>query len=318
MLQHRHGNRRFDTKAFFYRSAIQIICIVGIGLFIKFTIFDIIECKGEQMQPTIKKGDWLLVFRTPYISFVKFFLKPDLQKPVIFTFHDKSDISGCLRTAGIGGDTVSIDSGIFKNTNKQPLLLKHSDTAANEVIPEDFSPRDYFKPYRVPVPGDTLNFDSLSLRDFFFALSVARQENPHKKLAIKPILLLDGSPTDDYIIKEFSLYKGSIDSIPDSLQYDWFFWDRLKGYLEQSSDSKKIGLTFNVTIDSTAVKHYKVKKSYLFLIADNWTDGFDSRYFGPVKANNITGRAFIVVWSYGQEPKGNARLRLNRLGRIIK
>lgn len=43
-----------------------------------------------------------------------------------------------------------------------------------------------------------------------------------------------------------------------------------------------------------------VPKGDVWVMGDNRCDSQDSRYFGPIKASTIIGRAFIVVWPLGR------------------
>jgi len=41
---------------------------------------------------------------------------------------------------------------------------------------------------------------------------------------------------------------------------------------------------------------YKVPKGYYFMMGDNRQDSYDSRYWGPLPASYIVGRAFVRIW----------------------
>jgi signal peptidase I len=41
---------------------------------------------------------------------------------------------------------------------------------------------------------------------------------------------------------------------------------------------------------------YKVPVGYYFVMGDNRTNSDDSRYWGPLPANYIVGRAFVIMW----------------------
>lgn len=316
MDEHGHRNRHFDTQAFLYRSIIQISVILGVGILIKIAFVDVIRMSGSQMHPTVLSGDRLLVFRTPYLPIFQKMIKPGYKKPVLFKMPSDKNKLGCLRVAALPSDTVSIDSGLFINLGN-PALTFPFIGKDDQIHPEDYSPRDYFKPYRVPAAGDTIQLDSIYTRDLFFALSVIRQENPEKSIGIKPLLFIDDSLADNYQISGFTLYSGPIDSIPSDLSSDWFFWIRLENYLKQVHLQKSVSLSFAVKFDGSRIHRYIVKNDFVFLLADNWNSGLDSRYFGPVKTSNIIGRAFSVLWSYEREPGKKDQLRLNRLGKII-
>ena len=172
-------------------------------------------------------------------------------------------------------------------------------------------------PFRIPAPGDSLNFEDLSIRDFFFFYSIVKQENKNAQIGVKTNLLIDDSISNDYIINGFSLYKGSIDSLPDQYRDDWFFWTRLEAYLKSYLEDRSVSLSFSLYINGTETNQYKVRKTYVFLLADNWGKGLDSRYFGPVKSSNIVGRAFFVLWSYGKTNDKSPLFKFKRFGRII-
>jgi signal peptidase I len=311
-----HQNRHFDTQAFLYRSIIQISVILGLGILIKLVFVDVIRMSGNQMHPTVLSGDRLLVFRSPYLPVFNKMIKPGYKKPVLFRMPSDREKLGCLRIAALSTDTVSIDSGMFINLGN-PALTFPFIGKDDQIHPENYSPRDYFKLYRVPAAGDMIQLDSLCSRDLFFAVSVIRQENPKDPIGIKPLLYIDDSLAEDYQISGFTLYSGSIDSIPSELSTDWFFWVRLENYLKQVILPRTVSLSFAVKFDGTRIHQYIVKSDFVFLLADNWNSGLDSRYFGPVKSTNIIGRVFSVLWSHERENGKKGHFRLNRLGKII-
>ena len=294
----------------------QLLVIVGIGLLVKFAFIDVVKVNGEQMSPGIITGDYILMFRTPYLPGIRNLLKPRLRIPVVFTHPHEHQKRGSLRIAGISGDTVSIDSGRFLNS-RNPTLRFPPQGKKGDVVPENFSPRDFFQPYSIPASGDNLNLDELSLRDFFFAVSIIRQENKGNG-TIEAQLLIDDSVHSDYFISDFSLHSGSIDSIPEQYRNDWFFWSRLLEYLKHIETDKHVTLNFSYILHGNRIKQYTVRNTYAFLLADNWNSGLDSRYFGPVSTGTVFGRAFLTLWSYGKTPGKSAHLRTERLGRIIR
>jgi signal peptidase I len=306
----------FDSRSFFLRSVKQLLIIVAAGLFIKFFIIDILRVNGAQMAPSILDGDRVLVFRTPYLPLVRSLFKPALNKPVIFSLPYQSRKSGCLRIAGHSGDTVTVDAGMFVNSN-HPSVPFPGKKDSTEPVPPNYSPRDYYQPLRIPARGDTLFLDNLSIRDFFTVVSIVRQENDPALVDLKTSLIIDDSLSNDYFISDFSLYKGTVDSVPDNLKFDWFFWSRLEEFLRNTLEDRSFSLQFSLILDGKTTDIYKVKSSYVFLLADNWNSGLDSRYFGPVRENSISGRVFMVLWSYGKDMAERASFRTRRFGRII-
>lgn len=316
-MQQKNQSVPFHSITYLYDSLKRIFIIVVIGLIVKFCLFDIRGIDGSQMSPSIVKGDKFAIFRLTSLPGIRNIIKPKRGQTVLFEMPFTPKNKGCLRVAGVSSDTVWIDSGIFYNPKLKPAQLKNSHTT-EEIVPWDYSPRDFFTPYRVPAPKDTFNLDSRNLREFFLAVSVIRQENPDSSFSLKPELILDDSIANDYFINEFSLYNGLLDSIPQQYRYDWFFWTRLKEYLSMVHYNQNVELKFTFNINDKSVSKYIVKSSYIFLLADNWKTGLDSRFFGPIKTTFVEGKAFMVLWSYDSKPEDHKKLKLNRIGRIIK
>jgi hypothetical protein len=258
------------------------------------------------------------MLRLPYLPLLRRINGYSRGTPVIFSVPFSKKL-GCLRIAGVGGDTVGVEDGVFRNSKSFVKRVPASDiTPRTEVMPAEFSPRDYIDPFRVPRPGDTLVLDSLDSYDLCFAIAVIRQENPSAKCKLKPKVIIDDTASTDYFISDFVLYKGRLDSIPDSSSYDWFFWKRLTEYLQETMNGRKVTLSFEFFQDGAKTTRYAVKNRFLFLLADNWKNGFDSRYFGPVLASSIFGRPFFILWSFSTKEGTGDRLNFKRLGRFIR
>jgi hypothetical protein len=129
--------------------------------------------------------------------------------------------------------------------------------------------------------------------------------------------MLDDSIATGYDVTDFSLYKGALDSVPDSLRNDWFFWYRLEEYLYQKHDTRKVSLYFTLSLDGTTLEEYQVRSNYCFLLADNRKNGFDSRYQGPVSFDYCIGKALMVLWSHGNDSSGKWQFRFQRLGKLL-
>ena len=121
----------------------------------------------------------------------------------------------------------------------------------DQIHPENYSPRDYFKLYRVPAAGDMIQLDSLCSRDLFFAVSVIRQENPKDPIGIKPLLYIDDSLAEDYQISGFTLTVVQSISIPSELSTDWFFWVRLEKLSQVGNSAKNSFSIIAVKFDGT-------------------------------------------------------------------
>lgn len=311
MLKHNH-----DLRIMLYRSAKTLLIAAAAAFFIKTIMIDSIRVAGQQMQPTVVSGDRLIVLRFPFLPVIGRLFPASYDRPVVFESVTAPESYDILRTAAVSEDTISLDSG--RVITRRPLPRIHAfEKKLFEIVPEEYSPRDFFNSYRIPGHGDIIFLNRLSLRDFFFAKSIIEQEQPRKPVTISPYLLLDDSISNDYIISDFAFYSGHIDSVPDSLHNDWFFWNRLEEYLYQKHDEQKVSLYFTLSLDGTVIDEYTVKHDYLFLLADNRRRGLDSRYFGPISRKRCIGTALMVLWSHGKDQNDRWEFRFNRLGRFI-
>jgi signal peptidase I len=304
-----------DSRIILYKAIRQFVLIVLVALLIKSCFVDSVGIRGNQMVPTLLNGDQTLVSKFTSLPYIREIIKPSIGKPVIYYNALNRKERFCMRIAGIAGDTISIDSGIVYNSRKGVVVFKGREKAS-AVLPANFSPRDFYNSYRIPSKGDILYPDSLTLRDFFSAVEVIRQENPKSVITVNQDLYIDDTISNDYFIKEFSLYKGTLDTLPSKYDFDWFFWDRLAQYLNVTAEDYAVELRFTVNIDSLPVSKYVVKENYVFMLADNWSDGLDSRYNGPVMRKTIIGNVFFIIWSRKISEGGG--INFKRIGRIIR
>jgi signal peptidase I len=317
-----HARPPADSRMVLYRMARQAAFIVIVVLIVKIILFDIVTVRGDQMAPSIIRGDRLLSLRLPYLPVLPSSFGRSRGTAVLFTFPAGQKLfpglggqRGFLRIAGISGDTVAVDSGVFRNSRlKSDKPFRSGGSIPGDIVPADYSSRDFLDPMRIPSPGDTVRLDSADLTRFFWNVSVIRQENPSSNFSLKTQIAFNDTVVPDFRLIDFALYKGPIDSLPESLRFDWFFWKRLKEYLRQSSGNQAVTLSFALYKDTIRLTKYTVQRRYLFLLADNWKAGLDSRYFGPIAASRVFARPLFTVWSYAK-PGG---LRLARLGRIVR
>jgi len=304
-----------DSRIILYKVIRQFVLIVLVALLFKSCIVDSVGIRGNQMVPTLLNGDQTLVSKFTNLPFIRKLIKPSIGKPVIYYNVLNRKERFCMRIAGIAGDTIAIDSGVVYNSRKGTIALKGREKAS-VVLPANFSPRDFYNNYRIPSRGDIVYPDSLTLRDFFSAVAVIRQENPKSRITVDQHLYIDDTLANDYFIKEFSLYKGTLDTLPAKYDFDWFFWDRLAQYINVTAEDYAVDLRFTVNIDSVPVSKYVVKENYVFMLADNWSDGLDSRYSGPVMRKTIIGNVFFIIWSRKMAEGGG--INFKRIGRIIR
>ncbi len=314
--QLQHQKSPVDLRIVVYRFVKQIAVLALCGLAVKLTLLDTVAIRTDQMMPTLGDGDRALFSRTAYAAPLSWFARSRRHAPVVFRHPQDGDGMGCLRIAGLPGDIVSISNGSLSVLN-EPLVPHLGKDDSTETLPADYSPRDWLDPFYLPKPGDTFRLDTLALRDFIFLWAVIRQENPSAKYALQPWLHIDDSLFNDYFITEFSLYQGPFSAIPDELANRWFFWNRLQQYLADAMPEKEVRLTFSVLRGGSAVTSYRVRRPYYFLVADNWRDGFDSRYFGPIARPLIKGTVVCILWSIDPERGILSGIRGERTCRMV-
>ncbi len=288
-----------DTRMVFYRGVKRFAIILAVGLFLKSFVCDSVRIDGSQMEPTVLVGDRVLLLKAPYATSVlkKFF---DVENMLtVAKLPEKGDGCTILRIAAVSGDTASVDAGQFYR-NCCAVNGVRKDTARYNLLPAAYSPADFMTPYRVPAPGDTVTFAGLTLRDLVFSYATLRQEK--SRVRLKAFAMVGDSIIDGYRIRNFSLYNGPMDSIPEEFSDDWFFWDRLREYMKTNADEAgvKPQLAFSVFVGAREITGFRVKKRYLFLMGDNWVGAKDSRYYGAVRIDNVIGRPIMRLWGNGK------------------
>jgi hypothetical protein len=310
------SDRSVDARIGVYRFAKYTVLFLGAVAAIKLAVVDTVVVKTDQMAPTLVQGDRIMILRTPYIWPFSRLLPPGRRTPVVARHPIFSKSYACLRVAGIPGDSMVIGKGMFSVLNRTCPPLGDSSLAAEALLPE-FSPRDSMAPYRIPRPGDTIDLDSLTLRDFFFAAAMIKQERAGWKISLKADLFIDGKRANDIPMSNFALFKGSINAIPGHFVYNWFFWDRLYAYWKQTAGGKQCLLRFGLFRGQERIRKYVLHGSFIFLLADDWRKGFDSRYFGPVSSRLVKGRVACVLWSIDRGLGGRG-LRTDRIIKLVK
>jgi signal peptidase I len=304
-----------DSRIGLYRSALIILVALLAGAFVKFFLFDTVRIDSSHMNPAIQHGDRVLFTRALALPFIKPVRSLRRNAVVVFSFPHRTKAIGCLRVGAIGGDSIHIVDGQLYNLT-QPQPPKSSPPSAEELVPAEYTPRDNFAPYYLPQRGDSVIFEQLSARDLILCASMILQENPGEPYRLQPRLYIDDSLSNDYIISGFPLYQGHFDSIAEATRLDWFFWDRLQEHLRQSLSDRQVTISFALLHDNHTVTRYRFKDNYAFLIADNWSDGYDSRYLGPVGSNKILGSVKVALWSFSTA-NGSRSLQFQRIGRFI-
>ncbi|MBD3422123.1 MAG: signal peptidase I [Chitinivibrionales bacterium] len=306
-----------DSSVTVVRLILRILLIALALLIFRYAACDSYSIKTVQMKPSVLPGDRLIVSRFAYAFPFKLAFRPRRGDVVIGNLHAGKDSLFCLRIVALPGDTLSIHDGRFIN-NAYPddaFRPKLSDTAT--VVPMDYSLRDYMATLTLPHKGKRVLLDSLNIRDFCLTAGMIAMANPDRTYRIRARLFIDGIEMPEYRISAFALYRGAFDSIPASLSMNSFFWSRLLDFLRGKHEEKEVSLLLSLFEKDNLVITHTFRQSFIFLLADNWQSGYDSRFFGPVNLSRIRGSAVSVLWSAYTDSTGSRNIRFNRIGKFI-
>ena len=69
-----------------------------------------------------------------------------------------------------------------------------------------------------------------------------------------------------------------------------------------------------VVVDGRSVETWQAADDYFFMMGDNRDNSFDSRFWGPVRRDDIVGKAMVIYWSFGNRLW---EIRWGRIGDLI-
>jgi len=126
-----------------------------------------------------------------------FFWDKEAQKLIHYADGPKDYIKRCVAKSG---QHIAIKDGkLFLDGKEQSLrgLGKYTERQ------RDNTPRDYLKEIKVPVPGETIVFDTLSTHDLWWIRSLMVQEMPDSLVEFNIILTKNGQRLQDYTFENF-------------------------------------------------------------------------------------------------------------------
>ncbi len=314
----RTPGKPIDGRITLYRLARLLLLVLVFGLLARVFIFEIRPISTNQMHPSLHVGDRLLFNKLGILNPLSGDKSLRPGNIVLFSLSRNGTTgNGVFRIAAAPRDTIAVIEGKVKINGDESQSFG-TDALNSNPLPAQYSPRDAFSTFVLPSRGDSVSFEQTPFRDLVFYVSMIKQESPDESYDLITRLKIGGVDSSNYIIENFSLYDGSFSSIPDSLRYNWFFWDRLIEYFHTlEKDEQRFEVEFQINKANEFVSGYRFETDYYFLLADNWDIGYDSRFFGPISKKNIRGTAACILWS-SEMGKGLKGFRPQRAFKIIQ
>ena len=293
-----------DFKVMALELAEFIIGVVLVAALFRIFLFQSFSISGTVMDNTLLPGDRIFVNKFIYGPLVPctghraFTIKnPSPGDVVAFRSLDDNSRFSVLRCVAGPGDMVEIAKKKCR-INGAEYLFPASALAGDEFqIDARYSPRDNLEKVAVPAKDDVVRTDSLSLYGFDCLVSLIRQENPDVRVSTTTDLLVNGAVCDNLMLAEL---MASYRRTNASLNFDTMTWIELRNvrnFLVARNDSSSYRFRRALYMDGHPVREYTVTSDCYFLISDNWDQGPDSRYFGPISGRRILGRVSCVYWS---------------------
>lgn len=248
------------------------------------------------MEKTLLLGDFLLCDRFKYNH-----APPKMNDVVIFTHYGIEKRPYVKRIIASSGQTVSINGRNVKINGE-----KYEESPGVWYMPDSIVPHSaYTHNYRIPTPGDSFRVKSLTQRDFMFLYYIAKQEYPTVEGVIR--ITADGKKTKVF----------------DLAQYENWIEMNIRFYAVVNAFRNKyqnITVSNILRIEGEMVETYKVRSDCYFVLGDNRDNSLDSRYFGCVTRNAISGKVQLIYFSRDRKvplPVLYKSIRWKRIGRPV-
>ncbi|MDR0516170.1 MAG: signal peptidase I [Fibromonadaceae bacterium] len=120
-------------------------------------------------------------------------------KLVHYADGPKDYIKRCVAKSG---QRIAVKNGkLFLDGIEKPLSRQGKHTEAQRGN----SPRDYMEEIKLPEPGETIKFDTLSVHDLWWLRSLMMQEMPDSLVEFDVQLSKNGQPLKDYNFENFAM-----------------------------------------------------------------------------------------------------------------
>ena len=144
----------------------------------------------------------------------------------------------------------------------------------------------HFIPYEPPKRGDIIVFRHPILLQEDYVKRVIGQPGDHIKLVHKQLWLNGHAVNEPYVIHIFNNYDPYRDDFPNG------------GTLDYSPDPRMTDRANEMLRNNVVNGELVVPPGFFFAMGDNRDNSLDSRYWGLVPRENITGKPTIIFWSY--------------------
>ncbi|MBX2972042.1 MAG: signal peptidase I [Flavobacteriales bacterium] len=267
--------------------------------------------ESTSMFATLKPGDLVLVQRWPVWT--------GLSRGDVVVFRDplKDDVSMAQRPllvkriAGMPGDRVEIRRGELLVNGREAVHTTHATQAylvrlrnesfADSLLMAIGLPTHKRQPGRafVELPLNPELAEQVERLPYVISadpLGLAKAAQRHI-FPFSPRYPWNG---DDYgpitVPRKGDTLRINVDNLP--------LYDRLMSHYE----GHKLGVDGDqLTMDGAPLSDYVVEQDYYFVLGDSRHHSADSRYWGFVPADHITGRAGLLLWGSGVDGARSGR-----------
>ena len=307
----------FPWRDILQKLAISILIIIVLawtaGKMFRFFIASPYEVHDVSMEPLLEPGDRVMANRL-INTFTFGTWEPDYNELVISRHPLQPEQKILKRVIAMSGDIIEIkDKEISVNETPYERKQFYRESLAAQNFYYD--PRTNFAPLSIPGPGDTLDLSELDMREFDFAVSLIRQENPGEQLEVVCDLQIDDETVEpDQFQSMFQLILSEQKEL-DLSTMDWYNLLSLRKQLEKRFPETSVGFQRTLHMNDQSLILYVVKSPCYFLIGDNLENSHDSRFWGYLSRKLLLSSPFIIYWS--KEPGSYFTLKLNRLLKFI-
>lgn len=278
------GKKQKKNVVLEYIQVIAVAFALVFGFMRPFVV-EAFKIPSASMEDTLLIGDRILVAKfmygitVPFVRFHIFDLNPEFQNDL-----DRYSLSQAIRQEfEKNGIVLSQNAGItIQDANSKWII---GDTNATYTILKRGGKLKVYKSLHIldvnkPKVGDIFVFDPPE---------AAGKKQPF----IKRIVAVSGDTVE---IKDGNLYRNG--SLVEGESY-------VKRYLTAPQSPQ-------------FMPPMRVPEGHVFAMGDNRDRSSDSRVWGFVPIENIKGQAFMIYWSWDRYAQGLDKIRISRIGRILR